>query len=464
MAEPARAAVAAPSVALEPGVVRVERSALGVLVKVARDPMTAIPTQAYTERMVITRNFGTIRAYVSDPALIHEALVRNAERLHKSEDMKRVLGTALGDGLLTADGQAWRWQRQAIAPAFQHERLQALLSSMISAAEATRDRWLALPAGTILDLGHEMMVTTFEIILETMLSGPEGMDVAGIERGVADFLGATPWMFALAILGAPRWLPYPGRGPALAATRTMRAAVLERVVERRAAGAGADDLLGRLLAAHDPETGRALDDEQVADNILTFIAAGHETTAVALGWAFMFLARNADCAARLVAEIEAVTGGGPLLAGHVADLAYTRQVVSETMRLYPPAPMIARAVAREMDIGGTVLPAGSIVYVPIHAVHRHRALWAEPERFDPDRFAPDAVRARHRFAYLPFGAGPRICIGSQFATMEAVAILAVLMKATRLELFEPVPPAKMRVTLRPATPLRMKVVARVPPL
>ena len=450
--------MAAPGAALAPGVVEVRRSTLGVLAKVARDPMMAVPIEASRERMVVTRTFGTVRVYITDPALIHDTLVRNADRLHKSDDMKRVLGSALGDGLLTADGQAWRWQRQAIAPAFQHERLQALLSAMIAAAEATRDRWLALPAGATVDLGHEMMETTFAIILDTMLSGPEGMDVAGVEKGVADFLAATPWMFALAILGAPRWIPYPGRGPAMAATRTMRASLLGRISERRAAAGGADDLLGRLLAARDPETGRALDDEQIADNILTFIAAGHETTAVALGWTFMFLARHPECAARLTAEIEAVTGGGAVRPEHVADLAYARQVVSETMRLYPPAPIIARAVARELEVGGVTLPPGSVVYVPIQVVHRHPALWSEPDVFDPDRFAPEAVRARHRFAYLPFGAGPRICIGSQFATMEAVAILAVLAKALRLELFEPVPPPRMRVTLRPTKPLRMRVV------
>ncbi len=174
----------------------------------------------------------------------------------------------------------------------------------------------------------------------------------------------------------------------------------------------------------------------------------------------MFLAQNRDCAARLLDELDAVTGTGPVTPAHISALVYTRQVVSETMRLYPPAPMIARAVAQEIELGGVRLPAGSILYVPIHAVHRHRALWTDPERFDPDRFTPDAVRARHRFAYLPFGAGPRICIGSQFATMEAVAILAVLLKVVRLDLFEPTPAATMRVTLRPARALRMRVHRR----
>ncbi len=235
MAQQAELARAAPATGAEPGVIHVDRSVFGVVVKVARNPMTAVPAEAYSERMVVTRNLGTTRAYVTDPALIHEAVVRNADRLEKSGDMKRVLGTALGEGLLTADGQAWRWQRQAIAPAFQHEKLQALLGSMIAAAEATRDRWMAMPPGATVDLGHEMMVTTFEIILDTMLSGPEGMDVARIEKGVADFLGATPWMFVMAILGAPRWLPFPGRGPAMAATRLMRGTVLERIAERRAA-------------------------------------------------------------------------------------------------------------------------------------------------------------------------------------------------------------------------------------
>ncbi len=453
--------VAAPNA---PGIVISQRSGLAFLAGLLREPLQALPAAAFEERMVLTRNFGRVRAYVSDPALIHEALVRNADSLMKSEEMKRVLGAALGDGLLTADGSTWRWQRQAIAPAFQHERLTALLPAMIGAAEATRDRWLTLPPGATVDLGHEMMQTTFRIILDTMLSGPAGMDAGRVETSVSDFLSATSWMFALAILKAPRWVPYPGRARAAAATRFMRGTIRKRVAARRgAATPGPDDLIGKMLAATDPESGRAMTDEDMTDNILTFIAAGHETTAIALSWTFAVLGAHPECAARLGAEIEAVTGDGPVRPAHIAELTYTRQVVSEAMRLYPPAPLIARSVERDLTVGGVTLPRGSILFVPIYAVHRHKGLWSRPDAFDPDRFTADAVRGRHRLAFLPFGVGARICIGSAFAIMEAVAILAVLAKAFAVPPIEgPLPEAQMRVTLRPAGALRMRVLPRDP--
>jgi cytochrome P450 len=202
-------------------------------------------------------------------------------------------------------------------------------------------------------------------------------------------------------------------------------------------------------------------DEEIVDNLLTFIAAGHETTALALAWTFGLLAAHPEHAARMVAEIDEVSGGGPIEASHVERLAFTRQVVSEAMRLYPPAPMIVRTVEREIEVGGAALPAGSVVFAPIHAVHRHRTLWPRPDAFDPGRFAPEAVKARHRLAYMPFGVGPRVCIGATFAITEAVAILAVVAKALRLERVDPeLPEPVMRVTLRPSRPLRMRVAPR----
>ncbi len=457
-------AVVATEAPLPAGVATADRSSLSLLAAIIRNPLTSLPAACFSARMVVTRNLGRLRLYVSDPALIHELLVRGADRTEKSEEMKRVLGRSLGEGLLTADGAAWRWQRQAQAPAFRHERLTALLPAMIAAAEATRDRWLALPPGTSVDVGHEMMQTTFAIILDTMLSGREGIDAARMERSVSTNLRATSWAFAMAILKAPRWLPFPGRLRSQAATRFMRRAVRDVAARRRARPADPrrrDDLLDMLLSAKDAETGRAMDDEAITDNLLTFILAGHETTALALAWTFALLGADPSCLAKLQAEIEAVTGGGPVEPRHIADLAYTRQVASEAMRLYPPAPMVARAIQQDMEIGGLPVPAGSVVFVPIYAVHRHASLWTRPEVFDPERFAPETIKARHRFAYLPFGAGPRICIGSGFAMMEAVAILAVLAKAVRLEPMEAtLPEPVMRVTLRPSRPLRMRVVAR----
>ncbi len=192
-------------------------------------------------------------------------------------------------------------------------------------------------------------------------------------------------------------------------------------------------------------------DDEVADNLLTFIAAGHETTAVALSWTLRLLAEHPPLADRLRDEVAALTAGNPLAPAQIARLTLTRQVVQEAMRLYPPAAALVRRATRDVTLAGLPVAAGTAVYVPIYALHRRAALWPDPDRFDPERFAPDQVRARHRYAYLPFGGGPRICIGAGFAMLEAVAILATLLPA--IDLARPTgarPAPLLRITLRPA--------------
>jgi cytochrome P450 len=445
-----------------PGIAVSRRSPLSVLPALVRNPLQALPPEVYHEPLVYSRVAARERILLSDPVLIHEALVRNADALSKGEDVRRALGPALGQGLLTADGAHWRWQRQSVAPAFRHEKLVGLLPAMIEAAERTRDRWLSDKAGGTIEIGHEMMRTTFDIIVETMMSGPGGIDVTRVEQGITDYLKPTGWIFALSILNAPDWVPYPGRSRAKAATVYLRSAITRMIAERRAHPDSREDLVALLLAASDPETGRTMTDEEVADNLLTFITAGHETTALGLAWTFLLLARHPEQEARVLSEIDEVTGGGPVRPEHVAQLAYTRQVFSEAMRLYPPAPIITRTAARAFPLGGFTVPEGTVIIVPIYAVHHHQTLWEEPERFDPERFTPEQAKGRHRYAYMPFGAGPRICIGSAFATMEAIAILAVLLQAVRLQTPSgsmPVP--TMKVTLRPKQEPEMLVEPRV---
>ena len=425
-----------------------------------RNPLAALPPAIYDHPLTVSNVLGRTRVYVSDPALIQDVLVRQGDALAKSPELIRILGPALGSGLLTANGPTWRWQRHALAPGFQHERLLALVPAMIAAAETTRARWAALPRGATVDIAHEMMATTFKIIVDTMLSGPGGMDTGVIGRCVADYLKPTSWMFALSLLGAPEWTPYPGRRRGLRAAATMRRTVEAMVAERRVSSGSQEDLVSLLLAARDPASGRAMSDDEIADNLVTFMTAGHETTAMALGWTLMLLASHPAVEGRVVAEIDAVCGAGPVRPEHVARLAYTRQVLNEAMRLYPPAPIISRAVLQPMEVGGLAVAPGATLIVPIYAVHRHRRLWEEPERFDPDRFAPEAVKGRHRYAFLPFGAGARVCIGSAFAVMEAVAVLAVLLKAVRLEMPGALPPPVMRITLRPSRPVSMRVAPR----
>ena len=444
-----------------PGIAVSRASPVSVLSAIVRNPLDALPPEIFREPLVYSRIAGSRRIMLADPALIHEALVRNADVLVKGEDVQRILGPALGEGLLTADGAHWRWQRQSVAPAFRHEKLLGLLPAMIAAAEATRDRWLAPGAKPVVDIGHEMMHTTLDIV-ETMMSGPGGIDVARVEQGITDYLHPTGWVFALSLLKAPEWIPYPGRRKAVAAAAYLRSAITAMIAERRRSGEAREDLVSLLLAASDPETGRTMTDAEIADNLLTFVTAGHETTALGLAWTFHLLSAHPEHEAKVLAEIDEVTGGSPVEPEHIAKLAYTRQVFSEAMRLYPPAPMITRTAAQDFRLAGFTVPEGTIIVVPIYAVHHHTKLWEDPERFDPDRFAPEQAKTRHRYAYMPFGAGPRICIGSAFATMEAVAILAVLLQAVRLRhATGEAPKPTMKVTLRPKRELCMRVERRV---
>lgn len=444
-----------------PGLAPVSRFATArVALSLIRNPLKALPPEIFSEPAVFTRLGGVMRVHLADPALIHEALVKNAHLLGKGEDVRRALGPALGQGLLTADGDHWKWQRQSVAAAFRHEKLLELLPVMIDAARRTQVRWRSSPAGDI-DIGHEMMRTTFDIIVETMMSGGHGIDIARVEQSITDYLKPTGWTFALAMLGAPEWLPHPGRRKARAAVDYLRSSLASVISERRRKPIERNDLVSMLLEAKDPETGRMMSDTEIIDNLLTFITAGHETTALGLAWTFHLLSQNSDVESKVIAEIEAVTAGEPVSADHIARLTYTRQVFSEAMRLYPPAPVVTRTALQDFRLGEHDIPAGTVLYVPIYAVHRHTTLWEEPDRFDPSRFEPEKVKARHRYAYMPFGAGPRVCIGNAFAMMEAVAILAVLLQGVHLRNKSPANTEPlMRVTLRPENRLMMQVSSR----
>jgi cytochrome P450 len=432
-------------------------STLGVVRRLLRNSIELWPAETYERPLLRHRLFGRDILVVMDPDLIQQILVDQADAFEKADTMRRALSPALGEGILTADGARWRWQRRAAAPIFRRERIESFVPAMITAAERTRARWLA-SAGSELDIAHEMMRTTFDIIVETMLSGRGSIDVDRVERGVTDHLASTGWLILLALLRAPDWMPYPGRRRAERARGYLRGELLRLAAERRQGGTPRNDLLTLLLETSDPETAQAMTDRELADNLLTFIAAGHETTALALTWAFYLLSLRPAVEAQVLDEIATVTGGMPLEPAHVEALGYTRQVVQEAMRLYPPAGIVVRQAARNVRLGSEQVATGTPVNVPIYAVHRHRALWRDPDAFDPERFAPEAVKTRHRYAYLPFGAGPRICIGMTFALTESVAILATLLPAVRLTLrpgYTPEP--RLRVTLRPAAGMPMRV-------
>jgi cytochrome P450 len=228
---------------------------------------------------------------------------------------------------------------------------------------------------------------------------------------------------------------------------------------RRAIGTDPpDDLIHRLIAARDPETGQSMNDEQLIDNLLTFYLAGHETTARALTWTLYLLALSPEWTAKLVEEIARVTGGADVAGEHIERLALTQQVLKESMRLYPPVPLMSRQAAADTTIDGRAIARGTSVLMPIYAIHRHAKRWSDADRFDPARFAPEREKAMSRYQYMPFGAGPRICIGMSFAMMEATAILATLLQHARFEPTEGLEPAPIaRVTLVPKGGMPLKV-------
>ena len=423
-----------------------------------REPLSSVPAEAYDAGMVVTRAVNRTRVYLTGPELIQDAFVRQVDALSKGEQ-GRILKPALGTGLLTAEGTDWRWQRRTLSPGFAHARLQKLVPAMIAAAEAARDGLLAGAQGGIVDIGRETTRVTLRIVGDTMLACANGLDAGRVERGISAFLKPAPWAIALTILGAPAWTPYPGRRRSAAAAREIRDEVTRAVAARRTEGGveGEDDLMALLLAARDPDGGRALTDAEITDNVVTFVTAGHETTSVALTWALHLLSLHPEAVAAIRAEITAVAGMEPLAAEHVPQLAFTRQVVNETLRLYPPAPITSRTTLSAMTLGGVTIPTGSVIILPIYAVHHHRGLWDRPEAFDPTRFEADQAKARHRYAFMPFGIGPRICIGSAFAILEAVAILAVLVRALDFAPAGPAPTPMARLTLRPKRPVMLRV-------
>jgi cytochrome P450 len=417
--------------------------------KLLDNPIEAWPRAVYEEPYVLRGDSRRQFLYACDPSMLKDIFLDKAHAFPKDFMFERVTKPALGEGLLTAQGEAWRWQRRAAAPGFRPDRVAGMTADMVRAAETTLARWREMGEGARLDIATEMTGITFQVILDTMLSGGEGIDVPAAAARITDYLETLGKINVADLAGWPTW------SRIALAPRGYRAivylkAMVERMIAQRRAQDQRGDLVDLLMQAEDPESGRRMDDALLRDNLLTFIGAGHETTALALTWSLYLLGSHPPTAARVRAEIAAVAGDATIGNAQVERLTFTRQVVWEAMRLFPSLPMMTRMCAEDVEAGGVAVKAGTFVFIPVYAIHRHRRLWPDPEVFDPDRFAPEASAGRHRFAYIPFGGGPRVCIGQAFAMTEAVAILATLVRGAVLE---PDPGHRirplMRVSMRP---------------
>lgn len=431
------------------------------IVRFVRNPLRTIARAVYDEDILLRHTGPRSVAYVTAPALVEEVLLKGAERFHKSPIEKQVFRNTLGDGILTSQGASWRWQRRTAAPLFRVQDLANLVPAMTAQAEAQAARWRKSPPGSTHAIDEDMTETTFHVISVTMFGGAPDGATAAILKASDQALASVSWDIAAALMRLPDWVWYPGKSRRRNAGRELRSAVADMLARRRQSGLEGHDLLGRLAQARDPETGEPMSESQLVDNLLTFLGAGHETTAKALTWCLYLLARAPEWQERIANEVNAVAGSAPIGPEHLDRLTITRSVFKEAMRLYPPAPMMSRVLAEPTTLAGRELAAGTIIIIPIYAIHRHRKLWTDPDRFDPSRFSPEQEAKHARTQFMPFGFGPRTCIGNTFAMMEGVALLGTLVRRARFEWDgQHLPEPLSRITLRPKGGMPLKVWMR----
>ena len=402
---------------------------------------------------------------VSDPAAIRHILVDNAANYRKDDLQLRVLAPGLGRGLLTAEGEEWRLQRRTLAPLFNPRTVTGFVPAMAEAAERLVRRWLRRREGRALDAAVEMTRVTLDVLERTIFTHGLARDPDALGRAITRYFEAVGPLDPLDVFGLPDWIPRIGRLRARPAIRFFEEVVRELVETRKALLATGEkaprDLLPLLLEPADPETGKGLTDAEVGANLVTFIGAGHETTANALSWSLYLVSQDAVARARIEREADEVLADGGVSAAKLEQLVFTRAVVEEAMRLYPPVPVLSRSAIGDDRIGDLKIPRRSIVTIPPYVLHRHRRLWQEPDAFWPERFLPERRSSIDRFAYLPFGAGPRVCIGASFSLQEATIVLATIVRHVRLDLVagHRVSPLH-RVTLRPQGGLPMVLTRR----
>ncbi len=423
---------------------------------ISRDPLAFLAQQWRAHGDVVQFPIPSPPTYlVSDPSDVRAVLVGHAREVTKDTIQYRALRRVTGLGLLTSDGALWRRHRRVVQPAFHHDRLPGVVAHTTAAGDRLVSRLRAAAEQDPVDLDVEVMALALEVVGDALF-GHELGPVA--ERLASATLSALSEVVATARtpLRAPTWIPTPGNRRMARALAQLDEAVDVILTARRTAdGPPTGDLLDLLLGAPD------LDLRAVRDEIVTFLVAGHETVASALTWAFLLLGAHPGIADRVAQEAARAlpAPGSTVDLRTVAELAWSRAVLDEAMRLYPPAWLITRRTLAPMELSGRRVPAGSLVIISPWIVHRHPAAWVDPERFDPQRFLGEP-RADRRASFIPFGAGPRMCIGRDFAYAEAVVALSLVCRELRLvPVGPPVRPVPL-VTIRPDRPALVRVAAR----
>lgn len=410
--------------------------------------LSILPGIAFTQP-IVTGTTGPARWHmVQGPEGMKHVFLDNVQNYPKSEVMIRMLRSAVGASLFTSEGAQWRWQRRAIAPVFAARNVTALAPVMTRTAERATTRLLENQAPS--EIVKEMLSATFDVICEVALSGREHFDAEVYGEAITRYFLTVGRASLLDFLEIPQWVPRPGEILGRGAVKTMHKMVAKAIEARRQQETGAsEDLLDYMIQAKDADTDRTMSAQDLVHNMQFFIVAGHETTALALAWSLFLLAH--DPAAQQKARVQArdVLGTRAATFADLDAMPYVQAVLEEAMRLYPPVALLARNVLAPDQIYDREVRRNDTVFLNIFSLHRHAMLWQNPDAFDPDRFAPDQAAGRERYQYLPFGAGPRICVGANFAMMQAQIILSTLLARFDFTPAGPQPIPVMHMTIRP---------------
>jgi len=433
---------------------------LGSASEIQRDPLKFLrDTRQYGD--IVRMRFVFSDAYlIYHPDSVKQVLQENNRNYNKDVFTYKMFRPFLGQGLLINDGESWLHQRRLMQPAFHRKRIATYGNMMTSATEKLLQRWQSYAQqNSSLDVAEEMMSLTLRIVGMTLFSLDLSDETNTIGAAVTTMLK---------LLGNYVYAPFPPisiptarNRHLLAANRSLEQVIYRMIAERRQQNTDTGDLLSLLLLARDEETGQGMNDRQIRDELMTMLLAGHETTANTLSWTWYLLSQHPEVEQRLYTEIDEVLGGALPTIEHLPELKYTNMVLEEALRLYPPACILSRKAIADDELGGYRIPANSMIIVSPYATQHHPDYWPDPESFDPERFTPERSAGRSHYAYFPFSSGPRMCIGSSFAMMEAQLILATIAQRYQLRMVpgHQVEP-QMLVTLRPKYGLKMTISRR----
>jgi len=424
-------------------------SPLGILPAFARDPLDMVTQVArrYGDCVLLRGPLGMRGYLLNDPDLIRTVLATHADKIEKPAPLKWIFRSSFGNGLLLSEGSFWKRQRKLAQPAFHSKRIQGYADAMVWRAQQLLASW---QDGQVRDIREDMSATTLQIVVDALFQSTVAEETAQIYAALAelgDILAQQSITNPLLSL-VPDWAPLPVMRRKRRAAATLDAIVYRFIHEHRQSTLEQGDLLALLMLAQD-DAGQHMSDQQLHDEVMTLFIAGHETTALTLAWAFVLLAQHPAAAAKLYAELDSTLAGRPPSLADLPHLPYTALVVKETLRLYPPAWLILRQTIASITLGPYHLPKGTQIWICPYTMHRHQRFYSDPEEFYPDRFSPDALgdKAEARlpsWAYIPFGGGPRMCIGAAFAQIEAQLLLATIAQQYRMEP-QPGAPIKLRV-------------------